>query len=234
MSQTGNQPAQTIQGGLSATEHAGMQPREQEDTWEGVTQESEPATPPKSELRQRLDAQIAELETVHAALKAQLEDNQKRMDRLTKVLLVVEDDPELEETLISVLLPKQPPATERRAKLGRRLGGRAFGRKGPREPRQIPPGPPQAITAPSQVTRNLVFAATQTFDKEFNTTDVVRRMIGETDMPPEQYKVIRSCISQNMLALAKRGELIQVSRGQGHTPSRWSKVDMAVIQHKRS
>jgi hypothetical protein len=127
---------------------------------------------------------------------------------MLNLLLPFADEPGTEEALQGIL-PASPPKPPR-----------------PRAPLAAPARPkaPDRITDRVQVTRDLVFAATQTFDAEFTVNDVVRLMTNAATIDPPERLRIRSSIAQCMTMLCDRGEVLKDSQGIGRQQTLWRRV----------
>lgn len=90
------------------------------------------------------------------------------------------------------------------------------------------PSPPQQITDRVQVTRQLVFAATQTFDDAFTVNDVVERMTGSANVDAGERQRVRSSIAQAMATLHERGEVVKESQGIGRQQTVWRKAILKI------
>jgi hypothetical protein len=86
------------------------------------------------------------------------------------------------------------------------------------------PEPPQRITERVQVTRQLVLAATQTFEETFTVNDVMALMTGGRQIDPQERLRIRSSIAQSVTTLFDRGELVRESEGYGKRQAVWRKA----------
>jgi hypothetical protein len=157
----------------------------------------------RESLKQRLEAAIACTEQEQEALLAAAQKIEQRIQML-KALLPFAEDPAAEEGLRSVLPTVQPPSL----------------------PTPTPPEPPQRITDRVQVTRQLVFAATQTFEDTFTVSDVLALMTGGRLIDTPERLRVRSSIAQCMISLLDRGELIRVAEGIGKRQAIWRKVSL--------
>ena len=168
-----------------------------------------PAQPPpmtedrlRQSLKERIEAAIADEEGAQERLLAAAQAHERRVHML-KALLPFADDPAIEAALRTLL-----PAID-----------------SPR-PAPEPPGPepPQVITERVQVTRQLVFAATQTFDDTFTVNDVMARMTGGAAIDGNERQRVRSSIAGAMMALLDRGEVLRVAEGFGKRQAVWMKA----------
>jgi hypothetical protein len=157
--------------------------------------------PPNQEgLKDRLEAAIAREEGHQTRLMAESEAVERRVQML-KALLPFAADPATEVALRGVLpAVGPPPEPERRSE------------------------PPQRITERVQVTRQLVFAATQTFEGTFTVNDVLDLMTGEWKIDRPERLRVRCSIAQAMTTLHERGELIREAEGYGKRQAVWRKA----------
>jgi hypothetical protein len=156
-------------------------------------------TAPES-LRLRIEAAISTEEASQEKLLAEAQAHERRAQML-KALLPFAEDPATEGSLRAVLPTIQPPPL-------------------------LPPAPepPQQITERVQVTRQLVFAATQTFDDVFTINDVMSAMTGDRQINPAERQRIRSSIAQSVISLFDRGELLKDSEHFGRKQTVWRKA----------
>ena len=112
-------------------------------------------TPPSIDMKERWDAAVAQAEAYQEKLLADAQLAERRVVML-KAMVPFLDDPTFADTLRAVLPSIEPP---------------------PPPPVVHTPPPPQQISQYVQVTRELVHAATQTFDELFTVNDVVDRML---------------------------------------------------------
>ncbi len=150
-------------------------------------------------LRSRVEALIATEEAAQEHLMAEAQQLERRVQML-KALLPFADDPATEAALKAITLPPPPP------------------------PVPVQPEPPQHITERVQVTRQLVLAATQTFDGTFTVNDVMALMTGGRHIDPPERLRVRCSIAQCMISLLDRGELIRVAEGIGKRQAIWRKA----------
>jgi hypothetical protein len=145
---------------------------------------------------------IAKEEAAQERLMAEAQRLERRVQML-KALLPFAEDPATEAALRALIpAPAPPPA--------------------PTPP--PPPEPPQQITERVQVTRQLVFAATQTFDGSFTINDVVALMTAGRQIDPDERRRIRSSIAQCSVSLFERGELIKEEEHFGRKQTVWKAV----------
>ncbi len=162
--------------------------------------------PPKKEsLKERIEAAIAREEAAQEKLLAEAQGVERRVQVL-KAVLPFAEDPAIEESLRGVLPALEPPAPEPRS--------------------ASVPEPPQAITERVQVTRQLVFAATQTFDGTFTVNDILALMTGGREIEGKERLRVRQSIAQAMVTLHERGELIKAEEHFGRKQSIWKKAEL--------
>ena len=162
-----------------------------------------PAPAQPETIKQRIEAAIAIEESMQEKLLAEAQTHERAVQML-KALLPFADDPAIEGSLRGLLPAPAPPAP----------------------PKREPTPPPEAITERVQVTRQLVFAATQTFDDTFTVNDIVDRMTNGADIDQPERLRVRSSIAQCMATLHERGEVLKESQGIGRQQSVWRKVNM--------
>lgn len=121
---------------------------------------------------------------------------------MLRALLPFADEPAIEDSLRGVL-----PAIESAA---------------PPKPKPVPE-PPQAITERVQVTAQLVFAASQTFEDTFTVNDVLKLMTGERQIDRQERLRVRQAIADAMIRLHGRGELVKEEQGIGRQQTIWRK-----------
>jgi hypothetical protein len=161
--------------------------------------------PPMQEsLKDRIEAAIAREETVQEKLLSDAQAVERRVHML-RALLTFADDPAIEAALRAVLPDAEPAAP-------------------PTFPPEARPEPPQQITERVQVTRQLVFAATQTFDDTFTVNDVLKLMAGDGRIDPRERIRIRSSIAQSIVTLHERGELVREEEHFGRKQTIWRKA----------
>jgi hypothetical protein len=143
---------------------------------------------------------IASEESAQELLMAEAQRLERRVEML-KALLPFTDDPATEIALRALAVPEPPlPAA------------------------LMPPEPPQHVTERVQVTRQLVLAATQTFDRTFTVNDVMALMTGGRQIDGTERMRVRSSIAQAMMSLHERGELIKEAEGIGKRQTIWRKA----------
>lgn len=150
-------------------------------------------------LRSRVESMIATEEAAQEHLMAEAQQLERRVQML-KALLPFADDPATEAALKMIALPPPPP------------------------PVQAQPAPPPHITERVQVTRQLVLAATQTFDGTFTVNDIMALMTGGRIVDGQERLRVRSSIAQAMVTLYERGELIREAEGYGKRQAIWRKA----------
>ena len=89
-------------------------------------------------------------------------------------------------------------------------------------PAPPPPPPIQRI----QVTRDIVFRATQKFDKVFTVNDVVAAILEGTHAAEEEFKRVRSTVAQLMMSMLERGWVYRVEQGLGKRQAIWRRVPL--------
>ncbi|HZT29364.1 MAG TPA: hypothetical protein VFA33_05750 [Bryobacteraceae bacterium] len=192
-----------------ATEEVHRMPLDQKPAPAPPAAVTEPAPPAPTDqehpLKARIEAAIAGEEATQERLLAEAAVHERKAQML-KTLLPFADDA-TEEALrgiLPVLAPvvAQPPTPPR------------------------PPEPPQQITDRVQVTRQLVLAATQTFDDQFTVNDVVERMTGSAQIDPPERQRVRSSVAQAMATLFERGEVVKDSQGIGRQQTLWRKASL--------
>ena len=154
---------------------------------------------PENSLRSRVESMIAGEEAAQELLMAEAQRLERRVQML-RALLPFADDAATEEALRAITSPPAAP------------------------PAPAPPEPPQQITERVQVTRQLVFAATQTFEDAFTINDVLALMTGGRQIDPPERLRVRSSIAQSMMMLHERGELIRETEGYGRRQGLWRKA----------
>ena len=152
-------------------------------------------------FRSRVEAMIATEEAAQEHLMAEAQQLERRVQML-KALLPFADDPATEAALKAITFSPPPPLA----------------------PAPVQPEPPQHITERVQVTRELVLAATQTFDGTFTVNGVMALMTGGRHVDGSERMRIRSSIAQAMMSLYERGELIREAEGIGKRQAVWRKA----------
>jgi hypothetical protein len=159
--------------------------------------------PPSLDMKQRWETAVAQAEAYQEKLLADAQLAEKRVHML-KAMVPYLDDPLFADTLRAVLPSAKAPAPVATA--------------------PPPPPPPQHIAQYVQVTRDLVYAATQTFDDTFTVNDVMDRMLNGRNPDRVERLRIRTSIAAGMMALAERGQLNREQQGIGRQQTIWSKV----------
>ena len=132
-------------------------------------------------------------------------DHHRSEATLLKALLPFADDPAIEGSLRTLLpAPSAPAAFQRQA-------------------------PPQQIVERVQVTRQLVFAATQTFEGRFSVNDVMDLMTGSRQIEGQERLRVRQSIAAAMVTLHERGELLKAEEHCGRSQTVWLKAQLAVV-----
>ena len=165
-----------------------------------------PAAPPELSLKERIQAAIVIEEQNQERVLAEAQAVERRVNML-KALLPFADDPSIEASLRGVLPAPEPPPPP------------------PAKPSLVVQ-PPEAITERVQVTRQLVFAATQTFDDPFTVNDIVERMTNGAQIDQPERLRVRSSVAQCMATLHERGEVLKDSQGIGRQQSIWRKAQL--------
>lgn len=158
-----------------------------------------PQPPAQPSLRLRIEALIITEEASQEKLLAEAQAHERRVQML-KALVPFAEDPATEDALRAVLPAVQPPTPV------------------------PPPQPPQEITERVQVTRQLVFAATQTFDEAFTINDVMSRMTTDRQINPAERTRIRQSIAQAVVSLFERGEVLKEAEHFGRKQTIWKKA----------
>jgi len=168
---------------------------------ESVPVDSALDTPPSSVMRERWAAAIEQAEAYLARLMAEAQIAEQRVNML-KAMETYVDNPMFEDTLRAVL-PNAAPVKA----------------VSPEPPRAIPEPPPQQISEYVQVTRQLVYAAAQTFNDTFTVNNVVDRMVNGAQIDRRERLRVRNSVAQAMITLMERGELLRESKGIGRQQS---------------
>jgi hypothetical protein len=159
--------------------------------------------PCSTNMKHRWEAAVSQAEAYQEKLLADAQLAEKRVHML-KAMVPFLDDPTFADTLRAVLPTAEPPA--------------------PAVVAPPPPPPPQHIAQYVQVTRDLVYAATQTFDETFTVNDVMDRMLNGREVDRVERVRIRTSIAAGMMALAERGLLNREQQGIGRQQTIWRKV----------
>jgi hypothetical protein len=157
--------------------------------------------PQTGSLKDRIEAAVAIEETEQAKLMAEAEAIERRVQMLKAMLPFASDV--AAEGALRALLPMAAPWP-------------------PAPPNPEPP--PQVITERVQVTRQLVFAATQTFEETFTVNDVLALMTNGRHIDPPERMRVRNAIAAGIMSLYERGEVIREAQGIGRQQSVWKKV----------
>ncbi|MBZ5619901.1 MAG: hypothetical protein LAQ69_14440 [Acidobacteriia bacterium] len=161
-------------------------------------------TPPSPNMKDRWVAALAQAEAYQEKLLADAQVAERRVLML-KAMVPFMEDHAFADTLRAVLRSLEPapaPAVV--------------------TPRQPPP--PQQISECVQVTRQLVYAATQTFDGTFTVNDVVACMLNGREVSKVERARIRMSVAGSMIALGERGELVREHQGVGRQQTVWRRV----------
>ena len=162
-----------------------------------------PAPPQPESIKQRIEAGIASEEAMQEKLLAEAQAHERTVQML-RALLPFADDPKIEASLRGIVPAPQPPAP----------------------PRPEAPPPPDAITERVQVTRQLVLAATQTFDETFTVNDVMALMVNGHQIDPDERGRVRSSIAQAIVGLHERGEVVKEQEHFGRRQTIWRKAQL--------
>jgi len=158
-------------------------------------------TPPSTNMKERWSAALAQAEAYREKLLA----DAQLADRRVQMLKAMVPNPAFADTLRAVLPSLNPvPA--------------------PAVAAPAAPPPPQQISEYVQVTRELVYAATQTFDDAFTVNDVVDRMLNGRDVDKVERNRIRMSVAGGMIALNERGQVTREFQGIGCKQSIWRAV----------
>jgi hypothetical protein len=206
------EPAQPSHKGQQAARGVDIRAQEHKDM--PATQNATQAPPapaianvaevPKLSLKDRLEAAVREEETAQEKLLAEAQGHERRAQML-KALLPFADEPAAEAALRGILPAPPAPAPGPTAK---------------------PPEPPQQIVERVQVTRQLVFAATQTFAEKFTVNDVMNLMTGGRHIEGPERLRVRQSIAAAMMTLHERGELLKVVEHNGRSQTVWQKAKL--------
>lgn len=238
---------------MDAMESAGLsQPSRLEDP---LPQEVAPEPPPapqepsKSPMRQRLDAQFAELEdrkkelqveldTVTARLGAEIAGIDTDMENLLNLMVVLEN-PAMERTLSMLVTGPAPhrqkvPAPGQESKMRPcEICGRMVHNKGYHPHlthcRKLHGDHPTFIRSGLEVSEQRVLAATQTFSQPFTTADVIALMVGKESLTKSEEVRIKQEVAKRLGALKKVGHVIESQRAWARRPAIWRRVDMTRI-----
>lgn len=197
--------------GIERGNHGGKEEPPSMETTQLVPPPAERAPAPESSpeqsdsLQKRIEAAIAGEETQLEKVMAEAQQIERRVQML-RALLPFADDPAAEGALRSVLPSMQTPSSL---------------------PPAARPEPPQRITERVQVTRQLVLAATQTFDGPFTVNDVLHLMAGDRQIDALERTRIRTSIAQAMVSLADRGQLLKERQGTGRSQTTWKRVSLS-------
>ena len=161
-------------------------------------------TPPSTNMKERWSAAVAQAEACREKLLADAQLADRRVQML-KAMVPFMEDLTFADTLRAVLPSLDPVPAPAVA------------------PPAAPP-PPQQISEYVQVTRELVYAATQTFDGTFTVNDVVDRMLNGRDVDKVERNRIRMSVAGGMIALNERGQVTRELQGIGRKQSIWRAV----------
>ncbi len=218
LAKTTSDPARAAKNNLSTLRNALGMAREKGQQKERTMQQQRPTPRPtmaspaapapspeaNESLKERIEAAITSEEAVQEKLLAEAQAHERKVHML-KALLPFAEDPATEDALRGVLpIAATPPVRE--------------------PPLPPPPEPPQQITERVQVTRQLVLAATQTFDDQFTVNDVVDLMTNGAHLDPTERQRVRSSVAQAISTLHERGEIVKESQGIGRQQSMWRRA----------
>ena len=149
-------------------------------------------------LTQTVERLISEQEQRRDSLMQEAEACDKRLQSL-RVLLPTASDPILAEAIIQScgMLYAAPPPP--------------------------PPKPVQRV----QVTREIIFEASQTFNESFTVRDLITKMLEGQHTAEEEFKRVHTSVAQMMMTMLERGWLLRVEPGVGRRHSLWRKIPMA-------
>ena len=162
-----------------------------------------PVPPQPESIKQRIEAAISSEEGIQEKLLAEAQVHERTVQML-RALLPFADDNKIEESLRAIV-----PALE-----------------APAPPKPEAPPPPDAITERVQVTRQLVLAATQTFDETFTVNDVMALMVNGHQIDPDERGRVRSSIAQAIVGLHERGEVVKEQEHFGRRQTIWRKAPL--------
>ncbi len=165
-------------------------------------------TPASISMNERWTAAVAQAEAYQEKLLADAQMAERRVQML-KAMMPFMDDPMFADTLRAVLPSPEPLAVA-----------------APPPSAPPPPEPPQHITERVQVTRQLVFAATQTFECTFTINDLVARMANGANIDGPERVRVRSSVASAMMTLLDRGEVIRAAEGYGRRQAIWRRADI--------
>jgi hypothetical protein len=163
----------------------------------------EPLQQEPDSLKQRIEAAIARAEQEQETLLAAAQKVERRVQML-KALVPFSEEVNAEDVLRAIMKTAPPP-----------------------QPQPVPaPEPPQAITERVQVTRQLVLAATQTFQEPFTVNDVMALMVNGHQIDGGERGRVRASIAQAMATLHERGELVKHQEHFGRRQTIWRKAQL--------
>ena len=155
-------------------------------------------TMPDQSLKERIEVAIARQEKEQELLMNAASAVERRLQML-KALLPFVDDPSMESVLLAILSRPEPP-------------------------KPAHPQAPDHISECVQVTRKLVYAATQTFEGGFTINDVMKLMTGGRHIEGTERVRVRNSIAASITSLFDRGELLKDEQGIGKHQSIWRKA----------
>lgn len=205
------------------------------------TIETPAADPPKDPLQLLVDNKIAELQQKELELLAEenavhtkLEGVRTQIAKMAKVIDLVAD-PDLRDTLLELVTPVK---TKNNAKkhyapvickickepINARWQAKHMAEKHPTS------GNPQSISDAVMVTKQLVLAATQTFNKPFTTRELINLMIGDKKPNQAEQSRISQSVSATLVSLSNDGSVTRVKRGYANIPATWQKIDITKLR----
>ena len=164
-------------------------------------------SPKQPSLKERLETAIRDGEAVQERLMAEAQAAERRVGML-KALLPYAEEPAAEQALRAILPAPPAPAPAP-------------------EPARV--APPQQIVERVQVTRQLVFAATQTFEEKFTVNDVMDLMTGGREIEGKERLRVRQSIAAAIITLHERGELLKAEEHVGRSQTVWQKVQLPAL-----
>jgi hypothetical protein len=153
-------------------------------------------------LEFRVAAAIQEVEDRRTELYAEVESLDRKLTTLKALQACLSANQGVEEIIKSLLpLPQPQPV---------------------KAPVSIPAAT-QPITDRIYCTQALVYAATQTFDYDFTTNDVIERMTGSRQVDSLERQRVRSSICTILTKLEEQGKVLKIQQGIGKRYSIWRK-----------
>ncbi len=193
------------------------------------------AAPPVTPLQARMREQEQFWSREYERLLSEADAAEKRVDLLRR-LEVFAADPHVEQILRELMPGAPAPSARRQQREQPREAPPPIDQDAPKptvkleaEPAPAPaprPAPPDVITDRVQVTRELVFAATQTFDAAFTINDLRDLMTQGREMDLDESVRIRTAIAQSMVSLVERGQVLKVETGNRRQPAIYRKAKL--------